>query len=159
MTQVIRFRAAILFALLISSSAATCAHAQGYIQDFSGLETELVLGVWPSQDGRFPANIAVRNLGFETIPSRTSMQLLMQGTLNISKPDGSLQSENLGVWRGKAPDDIQRGDLAYHANNTSFDFRFKMEENGRYLVWWTEGIKKSNILVFQKNDEGIQKLP
>jgi hypothetical protein len=160
MKQVIRSRAAILFAVLMAYSSGICAHAQELIQDYSNLEAELVLDLWPSRDGVTPLQIAVRNLGFEIIPSSTSMQLLMQGTLNISNPDGSMQSISLGIWRGRAPDDIERGDLAYHcSNNSPIDTLFTMEENGRYLVWWTQGKMKSNVLVFQKNTEGIQKLP
>ncbi len=122
-------------------------------------EFELVADVWPSQEGLYPIRIAIRNLGFDDISSEKCLSILMRCVLHISNPDGSSSSTRPGGWRGRAPDDIQRGELASHCVNTPIERMFDMDQSGRYLVWWTDGNRKSNVMVFQKDEAGLRRLP
>ena len=94
------------------------------------------------EDAKYPVRIAIRNMGSQKVPSKQSMNILLRCVLHISKHDGSRSSKALGSWRGRAPDDIERGDLASHCIHTPVNSLFKMEKAGRYILWWTEGNKR-----------------
>jgi len=146
----------LMLSLAIVVSIAT---AQEKAKPVASPDVELVADVFPSQEGKHPTKIAIRNFGFATISSEQCMEILMRCYLHISKPDGSEGSRPIGGWRGQGPHAIQRGDLASHYVIAPIEDLFKMDQDGRYLVWWTDGDRKSNVLVFQKDAKGLQRLP
>jgi hypothetical protein len=152
--------ASLLLCLLLFVTATSCVTAKEKVQPAaSNANVELMLDLWPSQDGKYPVRIAIRNLGNQKIPSEQSMKLLMRCVLHISKPDGSHSSKALGSWRGRAPNDIERADLASHCIHTPVNSLFTMEEAGRYILWWTEGDRRSNSFVFERTKKGLDRLP
>jgi len=126
---------------------------------------ELVLDEWPQAgfpqlaDGKFHPKVAVRNLGFQKIAADQSLSVLMKGTLHLGRPDGTESSYPLGIWRGRAPSDIGRGELAAHVNNTAVETAFSPVKPGRYLLWWTSGEMRSNSVVLDKDDNGLHRRP
>jgi len=153
------YTAGVLLMGLFLATVGSIVTAQEKAQPAASPDVDLVADVWPSQEGKHPTKIAIRNVGFEKIPSEQCMNILMRCVLHISNPDGSQNSRPFDGWRGRAPDDIQRGDLASHYVNTPIEDLFKMDQNGRYLVWWTDGNRKSNVMVFLKDAKGLQRLP
>jgi hypothetical protein len=126
---------------------------------------ELVLDLIPQADmlnfadGKCHPKIAIRNMDFQKIPAEQSFLVLMEGTLHLSRPDGTETAKSLGAWFGRKPSDIARGELAIHADTTAVEVKFTIDKPGRYLLWWTSGEKRSNSLVLDKDDEGLHRKP
>jgi hypothetical protein len=131
----------------------------GAAQPASNANLELVLDLRPSQDGKHPVRIAIRNVGSQKMSSEQCMKIFARCVLHISKSDASRSSMDLGEWRGGAPVDISRGDLASHCVRNPVASLFKMEKAGRYILWWTDGNKRSNSLVFERTKTGLERLP
>jgi len=148
-----------LFLMMLLAAATRCVSAEEAAKPVAKGDFELVLGLWPPQAGKYPVRIAIRNLRFQEIPSAQCMGILGRCVLHVSQPDGSQSSKSLGVWRGRAPDDISRGDLASHCINTPVDGLFKMKKEGRYILWWTQGGKRSNSLAFERDGKELRRLP
>ena len=122
-----------------------------------GLRTPADMGSFA--DGKCHPRIAIRNLGFQKISADQCARVLTECTLHLSRPDGTESTRELGSWIGPYPSDIGRGELAQHADTTAVEIKFKIDKPGRYLLWWTSGEKRSNTLVFDKDDEGLHRKP
>jgi len=149
----------LVIAFLVVGVHSQAASAKEEARPAPDADYEFVLDLWPSQGGKHPVRIAIRNVGSQKMSSEQCMKIFARCVLHISKPDASRSSRALGSWRGRAPDDISRGDLASHCVRSPVASLFKMEKAGRYILWWTDGNKRSNPVVFERTETGLERLP
>lgn len=158
-----RWRVVLLLAALVPLVALIPAFHGKTSAKESEIRYELVLDIWrdkwPHPDTKYPLKIAVRNLGLRTMRAAEVQSILYAAALHVSRPDGSEETREHFGWFGAIPHDISRGDLATHNLHTPVDMLFKMTRPGRYIVWWTQGNLRSNVLVFDRDEKGLRPAP
>jgi len=158
-----KWRIVLLLAALAPLAALIPAfHGQTSARE-SEIRCELVLDIWrdtwPNPDTKYPLKIAVRNLGFRTMRTADIQSILYATVLHVSRPDGSEETRGRFGWRGTRPDPISRGGMATHRMCNPVDNYFTMTKPGRYIVWWTQGNLRSNVLVFDRDEKGLHPAP
>ena len=112
-------------------------------------------------DNPLALKLAIRNIGFIEISSRDHVDTFDANTICVSRPDGSVVRSRARdqIVRGGHPRDTKRGELSLVANRGFGPEIYDMTQSGRYVIWWESGQHKSNTVVFERDENGLSRLP
>lgn len=105
--------------------------------------------------------MAIGNVGFTTISALEHSRTFEEGTLCVSRPDGTVvrSRNNERAVRGGTPRDTSRGDLTVDGGRSVAPGFFDTQQAGRYVFWWQTGQHKSNAIVFERGADRLTRLP